>query len=181
MKPYPKYKDSGVEWIGKVPEEWTPVRTRFLLQNGYQGIKIGPFGSALKLQDMVQDGIKVYGQENVIANDFQLGDRFISQNKFIEMLVYEIRSGDILITMMGTSGRCQIVPDDAKTGIIDSHLIRLRVNEKLILPTYFRLLIDESKYLRHQILMLGKGSIMHGLNSSIIIYISHQRNETLLI
>jgi type I restriction enzyme S subunit len=117
---------------------------------------------------MVQDGIKVYGQENVIANDFQLGDRFISQNKFIEMLVYEIKSGDILITMMGTCGQCRIVPDDAKTGIIDSHLIRLRVNEKLILPTYFRLLIDESKYVKHQIIMLGKGSIMHGLNSGII-------------
>jgi len=22
MKPYPKYKDSGIEWIGKVPEGW---------------------------------------------------------------------------------------------------------------------------------------------------------------
>jgi len=22
MKPYPKYKDSGVEWIGAVPEGW---------------------------------------------------------------------------------------------------------------------------------------------------------------
>ncbi|MCI5228297.1 MAG: hypothetical protein D3918_16990 [Candidatus Electrothrix sp. AX2] len=22
MKPYPRYKDSGVEWIGEVPEGW---------------------------------------------------------------------------------------------------------------------------------------------------------------
>lgn len=22
MKPYPKYKDSWIEWIGEVPEEW---------------------------------------------------------------------------------------------------------------------------------------------------------------
>lgn len=23
LKPYPKYKDSGIEWLGKVPEEWS--------------------------------------------------------------------------------------------------------------------------------------------------------------
>ena len=27
-KPYPAYKDSGVEWIGKVPEHWDVVRIR---------------------------------------------------------------------------------------------------------------------------------------------------------
>lgn len=25
-KPYPKYKDSGVEWLGEVPEGWEPIR-----------------------------------------------------------------------------------------------------------------------------------------------------------
>ena len=23
MKPYPKYKDSGFEWIGEIPEDWS--------------------------------------------------------------------------------------------------------------------------------------------------------------
>lgn len=27
-KPYPAYKDSGVEWIGKVPEHWKVNRLR---------------------------------------------------------------------------------------------------------------------------------------------------------
>jgi type I restriction enzyme S subunit len=22
LKPYPKYKDSGVEWLGEIPEGW---------------------------------------------------------------------------------------------------------------------------------------------------------------
>ena len=29
MKPYPKYKDSGVEWIGKVPEGWEVKKLKF--------------------------------------------------------------------------------------------------------------------------------------------------------
>ncbi|WP_438300424.1 hypothetical protein [Pseudomonas sp. NMS19W] len=28
-KPYPAYKDSGVEWLGKVPEHWVVSRLRF--------------------------------------------------------------------------------------------------------------------------------------------------------
>lgn len=27
MKPYPKYKDSGIEWLGVVPVEWSIIRT----------------------------------------------------------------------------------------------------------------------------------------------------------
>ena len=29
MKPYLKYKDSGVEWIGEVPEHWEVKRLKF--------------------------------------------------------------------------------------------------------------------------------------------------------
>lgn len=28
-KPYPKYKDSGVEWLGKIPEGWSQTKGRF--------------------------------------------------------------------------------------------------------------------------------------------------------
>ncbi len=28
MKPYPKYKESGVEWIGEIPEEWEVAKYR---------------------------------------------------------------------------------------------------------------------------------------------------------
>jgi type I restriction enzyme, S subunit len=28
-KPYPRYKDSGVEWLGKIPEEWETRRLKF--------------------------------------------------------------------------------------------------------------------------------------------------------
>src|SRR5690606_312454 len=41
--PYPKYKDSGVEWLGEVPEHWelTPVKSVAEVINGY------PFDSTM--------------------------------------------------------------------------------------------------------------------------------------
>ena len=31
LKPYPKYKDSGIQWIGKIPEGWEVHKTKFVL------------------------------------------------------------------------------------------------------------------------------------------------------
>ncbi|MEZ8271073.1 restriction endonuclease subunit S [Vibrio splendidus] len=166
-KEYPEYKDSEVEWLESLPSSWQIIKVKFLLKDGSEGIKIGPFGSALKLEDMVESGIRVYGQENVIKKDFTLGKRFISQEKYSDMKVYTVEAGDILITMMGTSGKCQVVPESAELGIIDSHLLKLRTNSK-ILPELFRLLVDETQEIKDQIGKQGKGSIMHGLNSSIV-------------
>jgi type I restriction enzyme S subunit len=166
-KSYPEYKNSGVEWLKQLPSDWQTMKVKFLLKDGAEGIKIGPFGSALKLDDMVAKGIRVYGQENVIKRDFTLGKRFISEKKYNEMKVYTANVGDILITMMGTSGKCQVVPLNADLGIIDSHLLKIRTNKKII-PELFRLLVDEVQEVKDQIGKQGKGSIMHGLNSSIV-------------
>jgi type I restriction enzyme, S subunit len=166
-KVYPEYKDSGVEWLEYLPFNWQIMKVKFLLKDGSEGIKIGPFGSALKLDDMVKKGIRVYGQENVIKRNFTLGKRFISREKYNDMKVYTAEQGDILVTMMGTSGKCQVVPESADLGIIDSHLLKLRTNNR-ILPELFRLLVDEAQEIKDQIGKQGKGSIMHGLNSTIV-------------
>ena len=165
---YPEYKYSGNEWLGKIPSHWHVKPVKYHLREGYAGLKIGPFGSQLT-SDMLDDGgeFKVYGQENVISGDFSRGNRYINSQKFHELLVYEICSGDILITMMGTSGRCDVVPECIKTGVMDSHLIRVRTNENL-LPEFLQIIIDKAFYVACQVKADGKGSIMHGLNSSIV-------------
>ena len=164
---YPENQQSELGWALEYPAHWVRKPVRFLLRDGYNGLKIGPFGSQIKLQDLTDSGFKIYGQENIINRDFTLGHRYLSDESFDELKVYEIREGDVLVTMMGTSGRCEISPVGLQPGIMDSHLIRLRTNGE-ITSNYLRYLIDQSSYVRAQIDLLGKGSIMQGLNSSII-------------
>ena len=166
LKPYPAYKDSGVPWLGDVPAHWEVSALRRRLRP-FDGIKIGPFGSQLKLEQMVPSGHKVYGQANVIARDFAHGTKFVDQEKFNELSACAVLPGDLLVTMMGTSGRCACVPDDAVIGIMDSHLLRLRTDGSLNVR-FASLLIDESPYVKEQIAVAGKGSIMHGLNSGMV-------------
>lgn len=30
LKPYPKYKDSGIEWLGEMLEGWNPKRLKYV-------------------------------------------------------------------------------------------------------------------------------------------------------
>ena len=165
---YPAYKDSGVEWLGEIPAHWEVYALRRKLFHEAGSIKIGPFGSALKLEFMTQEGFKVYGQEHVIARDFGRGSKYIDQAKFAELAACQIQPRDIVVTMMGSSGRCAVVPDDIERGIMDSHLLRIRLPDTELDPRFLALLIDEADYVRDQIGAAGKGAIMHGLNSSII-------------
>jgi type I restriction enzyme S subunit len=165
---YPKYKPSNVEWLGKVPDGWEVIQLRYRLQDGSEGIKIGPFGSSLRAEFICENGYKVYGQENVIANDFVIGNRYIDEEKYAELFVYRLQPGDIVVTMMGTSGRCQVVPDGIDEGIMDSHLLRMRVRQEILDPKFIAIAIDKSNYIYDQLRTSGKGAIMHGLNSTLI-------------
>ncbi|XOV94591.1 MAG: restriction endonuclease subunit S [Bacteroidota bacterium] len=163
LDPNVPMKDSGIEWIGEIPEDWEILS----LKHRISEIRIGPFGSALKLEDLVENGYRVYGQENVIKEDWTLGKRFLSDKKFEEMKQYSVRPGDILITMMGTTGKSKIVPEAIEEGIIDSHLIRLRLNDEMN-PSLISLIINDSHMIKSQLDTLSRGSIMSGLNSKII-------------
>lgn len=134
------------------------------------GIKIGPFGSQLKKEMLLSDGqYRVYGQENVYEKDFSLGDRFLTRDHFNHLNSCEIVSGDFVMSTMGTIGKCAIVPDNIQRGIMDSHLIRLRFDDKKVLPDYMlQLFSDDYHYLSDQTARLAVGGIMDGLSVGIV-------------
>jgi type I restriction enzyme, S subunit len=168
LNPNVEMKDSGVEWIGEIPKHWKTIRVKFLLKP-YEGIKIGPFGSSLKLDSLTDSGIKIYGQSNVIKEDFSLGERYLTEERFeSEFQQYEILDGDVLVTMMGTTGKCKVFSKDFERGILDSHLLRLRFDEEIFNSILFSIILEKSHYLKNQIRLMSKGSIMEGLNSSIV-------------
>ena len=122
LNPDAPMKPSGIEWLGDVPEHWEVKKIKFVTAN----VKAGPFGSALTKDVYVSSGYRVYGQEQVIPNDFALGDYFITPTKYDELSQYSVSPGDILISCVGTFGKIAIVPDNIEPGIINPRLIRLR-------------------------------------------------------
>lgn len=153
--------------IGPVPERWEVVKLESIVIDEKGAIKIGPFGSQLKKTELSRSGIRVYGQENLIKRDFALGNRFIDGVKFESLKKFEIKPLDVLVTMMGTVGHSAVFPEDASRGIIDSHLIRIRVKRKEVEPMFLKT-IFEADTVRQEIEAQGHGVIMKGLNTTII-------------
>ena len=102
------------------------------------GTCCGPFGSALKKREYVDDGVPVWGIDNVKPNQF-IQDRslFITPEKFAQLRRYAVESGDILISRAGTVGRMCVAVPSVEQSIIGSNLIRLTLDPSTMSPTYF--------------------------------------------
>ena len=122
LNPNAPMKPSGIEWLGDVPAHWDVKRIKFVTES----VKAGPFGSMLTKDVYTSAGYRVYGQEQVIPNDFTIGDYFIEPKKYEELSQYSVSPGDILISCVGTFGKIAIVPSNIEPGIINPRLIRLR-------------------------------------------------------
>lgn len=163
-------KDSGVVSIGMIPVEWKTIKLKFLFGDGNEGLKIGPFGSAMKGKTLESGEYKIYNQAHLINNDFSLNRHFVSEETFQELRNYEVKSGDVLFSMMGTIGKCRIMPEGYPKGIMDSHLLKAGLNLNVVHPQYFVYAYDKdySSQVIEQLLYSSNGTIMNGLNSTIL-------------
>lgn len=153
--------------LGRLPEDWSIKTTEDILLRERGSLKIGPFGSQLKREYFTSKGYKVYGQENVFKSDFSIGQRYINKERFEFLKSCELKENDLLISMMGTIGQAAIAPKGIEDGIIDSHLIRLRVDES-VFDRRFLLYLFRSRLIQDQLDALAVGTIMSGLSSGII-------------
>lgn len=155
-------KDSGVEWLGEVPAHWEVAPLKYLATEKVAG----PYGASLTKAMYTTSGYRVYGQQQVIPNDFSSGDYYISQEKFEEMIRYQVFPGDVLFSVMGTVGKVAVAPPEVEPGIINPRLVRYRFCRK-VNPDFIRLLVMSQHYQR-SLQESAQGSTMEGLNMSIL-------------
>lgn len=99
-------KDSGVEWIGEVPEEWSIKPFKALA--GMKG------SSEYTARDIVDEGegAILLSPSNINDNKLNLSKRtYISQKKY-DKSTAKIQRGDLLFTKTASVGKCVIYDSD---------------------------------------------------------------------
>lgn len=147
--------------------DWKTISITQAIVQRKNSLKAGPFGSALKKECYVPSGYKVYGQEQVIANNENIGNYYIGEEKYQELISCAIAPHDILISLVGTVGKVLVLSDNCLPGIINPRLIKVTLDEKIMMPYFFKYYF-ESAYLKSLYKKKAHGATMDVLNMGMI-------------
>nr|WP_239060031.1 restriction endonuclease subunit S [Alteromonas genovensis] len=145
------------------PKGWEVKRVEDIAAKEKYSIKAGPFGSALKKEDYVESGYKIYGQEQVIKDDLEFGDYYIDSEKFERLKSCSINEGDMLISLVGSFGKISVVPNKYQKGIINPRLMKVKFDSELANPWFMKFLLTTKEMLT-KIANMSHGGTMGILN-----------------
>ena len=146
---------------------WDETTIKQAAANDKHSIKAGPFGSSLKKEVYVSSGYKIYGQEQVIADSFDIGDYYINEEKYRELENCKINSGDVLISLVGTYGKISVVPNSFEPGIINPRLMKITLNKNVFNPYFFKFLLQTEQMI-NRIAQFSRGGTMDIVNVGIL-------------
>ncbi|HFK5993211.1 restriction endonuclease subunit S [Enterococcus faecium] len=117
-------------------EAWEQRKFECLLDKK-DGVRRGPFGSALKKEFFVSNSnFVVYEQQNAIYDNYETRYK-ITEKKYNELIKFKLEPGDFIMSGAGTIGRISRVPKQIKPGVFNQALIRLRINKEITDSEYF--------------------------------------------
>ena len=100
LNPHAPMKDSGVEWIGEIPEQWTKVR----LKNICQFINGDRSSNYPSPNEYVDEGIPFLGADSLYGRYVDIiQSKKITKEKYHSMGGAKIQKGDILYTLRGST------------------------------------------------------------------------------
>ena len=149
------------------PMGWKRTLIEDVVAPEKNALKAGPFGSALKKEYYVESGYKIYGQEQVIAEDPNYGDYYIDEERYRQLKNCAVQAGDVLISLVGTYGKLLIIPEQFEPGIINPRLLKITFDKNRVNPYYFQFFF-QSEALKRKLETNTHGGTMDILNLGIV-------------
>ena len=158
-----EFKDSP---LGRIPVEWEVKEIQELLADVKPSMRSGPFGSALLKEELMESGIPFLGIDNVLPEEFvPLFKRFVAPTKARQLKKFRVRPRDVMITVMGTVGRCCMVPDDIGEALSSKHVWTLSFDEQAYSPYLACLQINHAPWVLNHFRRDMQGGIMEAIRS----------------
>ncbi|MCD6526748.1 MAG: restriction endonuclease subunit S [Desulfuromonas sp.] len=167
MERYEKYKASGVEWIGEIPEGWEVKKLKYL---------------ATERDDLFTDGDWIESKY-IVFDDSQIryittgnigegyykeqGFTYVTEETFRKLNCTEIFRDDLLISRLNPPiGRCCIIPDLGKRIVTSVDNVVLRPNERY-LKKFLMYAMSNSRYFEFTSL-IARGATMQRISRGLL-------------
>lgn len=162
LDPNVSMKDSGIEWLGKIPEHWKIKRLKNLISKKIDNRgKTPPFG---------EEGRPMLEVKQIMDNKIYPSEEFEKYSKNEDLVGYlrdEVQEGDVLIATVGaTAGKCCIVPFKFEF-FIAQNVIGFRCNNET--DSLFFYYMIESTYFKDSLFKINKSNTIDNLKVSVFI------------
>lgn len=156
LDPNVPMKDSGVEWIGQIPEHWEVKKLKYLLA---EPLKYGANESGIEYQKDLPRYIRI--------TDFS-GEGKLSEDKKLSLpweigRHYLINDGDILLARsgatVGKSYQFKTSMSEEQAYCFAGYLIKATANPEKILSDYLSLYLNSDCFLAWKSLIFNKATI----------------------
>jgi type I restriction enzyme S subunit len=139
-QPYPTYKDSGVEWLGEVPEHWEMVKFSHFID-----FQEGP---GIMADDFKDEGVPLLRITNLKPGYVDIeGCNYLAIDKVEQKWKhFRLLANDLLISCSASTGLVSIVDQKSANSIAYTGIIRLRPARNNIARDFIRVLVGSDFY-----------------------------------
>ena len=152
-----KMKESGIEWIGQIPEGWRVTKIKFTSQlNG----RIG-------WQGLTSSEYKEEGPYLITGTDFSNGKInfenavHIEEKRWEEAKQIQVENGDLLITKDGTVGKVAIITGLESKASLNSGVLRIQTINEISRKFLYYVLLSDEFWLWFNYTNSGASTILH--------------------
>jgi type I restriction enzyme S subunit len=155
-------KDSGVEWLGRIPKHWDVVKLKYEVE-----VKDGTHDTPPYALD-AESNYPFVTSKDIIDNKIDF-----SATKYISKKYHQsfnrrsdVKKGDIIMPMIGTLGNAAIVKTDKSFSIKNVALFKTSKSSRI--NTKYLFYFIESEINKRQFFLLSKGGVQSFLSLTIL-------------
>lgn len=149
LNPNAKMKDSGIEWLGEVPNEWIVIKLKHVV--GY--IK----GFAFKTEVFREEGVPIVKASDIKNLTIKSGKDYISKQDSRNYDKVRLFEGDIIISTVGSTpdvinsavGQIAKVPIEFQGSCLNQNTVKFYPSTVLLLNDFLFYLLNTNRYRKY--------------------------------
>lgn len=161
----PGYKDSGIEWIGKIPIDWKIKKIKHIAT---EPNTLFIDGDWIESKDISESGIRYLTSGNVGEGEFKRqGEGYVSEETFEKLKCLSVYPGDLMISRLNLPiGRACIVPEDYSIYVVAVDNVILRPN-KSYSKKYLMYIMNTNGY-SNEAEIISRGTTMKRISRTLL-------------